>query len=58
MIKNEKGLFVYASWEDVLTRVAGVVRTIFNICSVKLISKAEHVTVINMKSYTEKGFIL
>uniref|UniRef100_A0A8C9L7B9 NADH-ubiquinone oxidoreductase 75 kDa subunit, mitochondrial n=1 Tax=Pavo cristatus TaxID=9049 RepID=A0A8C9L7B9_PAVCR len=29
MIKNEKGLFIYASWEDVLTRVAGVVRAIF-----------------------------
>uniref|UniRef100_H0ZI24 NADH-ubiquinone oxidoreductase 75 kDa subunit, mitochondrial n=1 Tax=Taeniopygia guttata TaxID=59729 RepID=H0ZI24_TAEGU len=24
MIKNEKGVFVYASWEDVLPRVAGV----------------------------------
>lgn len=33
MIKNEKGLFVYASWEDVLTRVAGVVRAIFSIYS-------------------------
>lgn len=31
MMKNEKGVFVYASWEDVLARVAGVVRTIFNI---------------------------
>lgn len=50
MIKNEKGLFIYASWEDVLTRVAGVVRTIFNICSVKLISKAGHITMINMKT--------
>jgi len=50
MIKNEKGLFVYASWEDVLTHVAGVVRTIFNICSRRLIFKAGHNTVINMKT--------
>ncbi|XP_047903152.1 NADH-ubiquinone oxidoreductase 75 kDa subunit, mitochondrial [Anser cygnoides] len=28
MIKNEKGLFVYASWEDVLTRVAGVLQAV------------------------------
>nr|XP_009509896.1 PREDICTED: NADH-ubiquinone oxidoreductase 75 kDa subunit, mitochondrial [Phalacrocorax carbo] len=28
MIKNEKGLLVYASWEDVLTRVAGVLQAV------------------------------
>ncbi|NXP61275.1 NDUS1 oxidoreductase, partial [Chloropsis cyanopogon] len=28
MIKNEKGVFVYASWEDVLTRVAGVLHSV------------------------------
>lgn len=50
MIKNEKGLFVYASWEDVLTRVAGVVRIIFNICIVKLISKAGHIKMNNRKT--------
>lgn len=44
MIKNEKGVFVYASWEDVLARVAGVVRTIFNISSLKLISQAGCIT--------------
>lgn len=49
MIKNEKGVFVYASWEDVLARVAGVVRTIFNISSLKLISKAGCITNINIK---------
>lgn len=48
MIKNEKGVFVYASWEDVLARVAGVVRTIFSI-SLKLISKAGCITNINIK---------
>ncbi|NWU21862.1 NDUS1 oxidoreductase, partial [Dyaphorophyia castanea] len=28
MIKNEKGVFVYASWEDVLARVAGVLQAV------------------------------
>ncbi|NXA95890.1 NDUS1 oxidoreductase, partial [Melanocharis versteri] len=28
MIKNEKGVFVYASWEDVLARVAGVLHAV------------------------------
>ncbi|XP_068052228.1 NADH-ubiquinone oxidoreductase 75 kDa subunit, mitochondrial [Anomalospiza imberbis] len=28
MIKNEKGVFVYASWEDVLPRVAGVLQSV------------------------------
>ncbi|NWX88520.1 NDUS1 oxidoreductase, partial [Nothoprocta ornata] len=28
MVKNEKGLLVYASWEDVLTRVAGVLQAV------------------------------
>ncbi|KAM9380313.1 NADH-ubiquinone oxidoreductase 75 kDa subunit, mitochondrial isoform 1-T2 [Phaethornis superciliosus] len=28
MIKNEKGLFVHASWEDVLARVAGVLHAV------------------------------
>lgn len=49
MIKNEKGVFVYASWEDVLARVAGVVRTIFSKNSLKLISQAGCITNINIK---------
>ncbi|NWW63127.1 NDUS1 oxidoreductase, partial [Ifrita kowaldi] len=28
MIKNEKGVFIYASWEDVLARVAGVLQAV------------------------------
>ncbi|XP_041329374.1 NADH-ubiquinone oxidoreductase 75 kDa subunit, mitochondrial isoform X2 [Pyrgilauda ruficollis] len=28
MIKNEKGVFVYTSWEDVLPRVAGVLQSV------------------------------
>ncbi|NXE58937.1 NDUS1 oxidoreductase, partial [Calcarius ornatus] len=28
MVKNEKGVFVYASWEDVLPRVAGVLQSV------------------------------
>ncbi|NXR83864.1 NDUS1 oxidoreductase, partial [Pycnonotus jocosus] len=28
MMKNEKGVFVYASWEDVLARVAGVLQAV------------------------------
>lgn len=28
MVKNEKGVFVYASWEDVLARVAGVLQSV------------------------------
>lgn len=53
MMKNEKGVFVYASWEDVLARVAGVVRTIFNIqylikSSLKLTSKAGCIMNINI----------
>ncbi|NXN82118.1 NDUS1 oxidoreductase, partial [Bombycilla garrulus] len=28
MIKNDKGVFVYASWEDVLARVAGVLQAV------------------------------
>lgn len=32
MVKNEEGLFVYSSWEDALTRVAGVVRITYNFC--------------------------
>lgn len=49
MVKNEKGVFVYASWEDVLPRVAGVVRAVFNISSLKLISKTGCITNINIK---------
>lgn len=49
MVKNEKGVFVYTSWEDVLPRVAGVVRAVFNISSLKLISKTGCITNINIK---------